>query len=51
MHETTNVSNFIPVYTEKGAAAIYIAEYIDYDVRNDLYLSTYRCEDAGNYDI
>ena len=34
-----------PTPTEKGGAGIFVADYIDFDVRSDLYLNLDRCED------
>ena len=34
-----------PTPTDKGGAGIFVADYIDFDVRNDLSLNLNRCED------
>ena len=34
-----------PTPTDKGGAGIFVADYLDFDIRNDLYLNLHRCED------
>ena len=34
-----------PTPTDKGGAGIFVADYLEYDIRNDLHLNMDRCED------